>query len=205
MRATQIRGSNLDTAPRCESLVGDGGARVFRLRVRKPRAAGSRPGQRPGATCGLGGRASGLVLAGGGAGGGGMADPTAPAGSEEICFRGRGQASVGARALRVVCRRALSSGPGTRPPMRGGGWAAVDTRGRCDYAGPHAARRRAPASRSVSNSEDIGIRAAAYSGSGRGATACLRSLPRRHTLGIRRCAQVSLGFGASASSLKDRC
>jgi hypothetical protein len=131
-------------------LVGNGGSCALRSGPRRRRGVGSGSGQRSLATCGLGGRESGLVSQGAGTGGGGLAAPSAPICGEEIRICGCGRASVGTRALRFLCRRARIWGQSAGCPAQLRGhvrWkqVAAGARGRCDYARPHAACRGAQA------------------------------------------------------------
>lgn len=190
-------------APCCTGVVGGCRSRALCLGVRHRSGVGTGTGQRSVATDGLGGGAPGLVSERGRVGGRGLAHSMAPTGSEKVRLCSCGRASVGARALCFVCYRAPGLGRYAQQSAPAGGQAggtraALDTRGRCDYARPNAPCRRAQGTRRVPNGEDLHIRASAHAVPGRDVTPGPRSLRRRSTLGIWRCATASLGCNAPA-------
>jgi len=201
----EVRGPGVAATARRPGMVGNGGSRVFRRSLRRPRRVGPGSGQRSRRTCGLGRRATGLVFEGDWLGGGGLASPAASTRSEKICLRRCRGASVGARALRFVCRGAGTSRQGASRPTQSRerarrGWAAVDARGRCDHSGPHAARRCAQDTRVVPRRRDSRVRASAHLGRKRDAAPGSRSLRGRGVLGTCRCAPESLMCSESESS-----
>jgi hypothetical protein len=202
MCAPEGRGSRLVATSRGPGLVGDGGSWAIRDGIRRPGRPGSRPGQRAIAACGVGGRAPSVVPEGGWAGGRGVAHPAAPTRSEEIRLCGGGRASHGARALRFLCRRGRHLGPGAYRSMQACeriSWerAAADTRRRCHYARPHAARRGGSGTRCFSRSGCPRICPPSHSRPGRNAPPDSRSLRGGGAVGTRRCAKASL-VGQSA-------